>query len=314
MAWVDRIYGSMPICKRIWGLMESPLLERLKGVHQNGPSYLIDPRQNTSRFEHSVGCMVLVAKLGGEESMQVGALLHDVPHTAFSHTMDHAFGLKGHSFHNLVRNQFLQTPQAQSTLNLYGVTHSELNGYTHPLIKTADRLDYTMRDLLRVDRIDPSECSSVLKDLTIGQDDIQCKSIQSARWIFQKSIEASRNLYFSPQFEAANLVMSTIVKKLVDRGDLKTEDIFSTDEEVLALIRNSPFRKQLEAINPSLAFSISDEPTPYPIYRRLRYIDPMIANEGKLTDICSLSKEVLEEYLSTVPTLVFYRIPTLEQL
>jgi len=57
---------------------------------------LIGVTNPTTRFDHSVGVMLLIRKLGAGSSPasallkeQVAALLHDVSHTAFSHVIDY---------------------------------------------------------------------------------------------------------------------------------------------------------------------------------------------------------------------------------
>src|SRR5205823_3063390 len=65
-----------------------------------GAGHYLFPRQRRcSRFEHSVGVMGLLALLGAPLEERVAGLLHDVPHTAFSHTVDVLFPNEEHNYH-----------------------------------------------------------------------------------------------------------------------------------------------------------------------------------------------------------------------
>lgn len=44
-----------------------------------------------TRYEHSVGAMLLVRRAGGSVEAQAAGLLHDVAHTALSHVADNVF-------------------------------------------------------------------------------------------------------------------------------------------------------------------------------------------------------------------------------
>ncbi|MDG2658737.1 hypothetical protein P7M12_23850, partial [Vibrio parahaemolyticus] len=52
-------------------LIVSKSVQRLKGIHQTGASYLVNKEWNVTRFDHSVGVMLLVKKLGGSVEEQI---------------------------------------------------------------------------------------------------------------------------------------------------------------------------------------------------------------------------------------------------
>jgi HD superfamily phosphohydrolase len=75
-------------------ILDSPLLQRLRYIHQTALAYLVYPTANHTRFDHSLGCAKIAQQLGekiipGEETriaeLRLAALLHDVGHTFFSH-------------------------------------------------------------------------------------------------------------------------------------------------------------------------------------------------------------------------------------
>ena len=310
---IDPIYGPFNVTERILGLLESPLLKRLKRVHQNGANFLIDPRQATSRYEHSLGTLALTQFLGGDESVQVAALLHDISHTAFSHVADFVFANKDQNFHDLARKKFFESDFALETIEKFGITAAELACEAIPLIKgknlNVDRLDYCIRDLSAVNRIYHPQYSSILNNLVVDTDgEIKCRDIGTARLIFAKFIEVNLEVYFNPKAEAAGLILSTILKRLLERGDIEDSDLFSTDDAIIAKIKCSPFAKVFETINPSIE-PVAKPNGILPLYRKLRYLDPQVLGlEGKLTDYCTESRKILSEYLKT-PTTVHYNLP-----
>lgn len=84
----DEIYGEYEVEAVLQDLIQSKPVQRLKGIHQGGASYLVNPKWNVTRYEHSMGVMLLIRRLGGSIEEQIAGLLHDVSHTAFSHVID----------------------------------------------------------------------------------------------------------------------------------------------------------------------------------------------------------------------------------
>lgn len=86
----DCVYGSCKITEPVLiELLQSPVILRLKGINQLGIPPEYDPTNVFfSRYDHSVGVLVLLKKLGASLEEQVAGLLHDSSHTALSHQID----------------------------------------------------------------------------------------------------------------------------------------------------------------------------------------------------------------------------------
>jgi HD superfamily phosphohydrolase len=92
----DSVHGSIRLEGVSLALVEAPELQRLHSIHQLGLAYLVFPGANHTRFEHSLGTfwvakrMCTSLKLDKEESrlVECAALLHDVGHLPYSHTME----------------------------------------------------------------------------------------------------------------------------------------------------------------------------------------------------------------------------------
>lgn len=75
----DDIYGEIKINEPILlKLLGSPSILRLKKISQCGVPDRYYHLKNYSRYEHSVGAMILLRKLGATLEEQVAGLLHDV--------------------------------------------------------------------------------------------------------------------------------------------------------------------------------------------------------------------------------------------
>lgn len=83
-------------------IIDSPLLQRLRRIHQTALAYFTYPSAQHTRFEHSLGCAVLVERMvkALRETHEIGvepqrlaelrlaALLHDCGHLPFSHAAE----------------------------------------------------------------------------------------------------------------------------------------------------------------------------------------------------------------------------------
>ena len=100
-----------------------------------------------------MGVMLLLHKLGASVEEQVAGLLHDVPHTAFSHVIDFVFRTEKHNFHELHHERVIMGSEIQGILDKHGFDVKRiLDEHKFPLLEKdlpdlcADRVDYTLRD------------------------------------------------------------------------------------------------------------------------------------------------------------------------
>jgi HD superfamily phosphohydrolase len=92
----DTVHGSVKVEGVFLKLLERPEMQRLHGVHQLGLAHYVFPGANHTRLEHSLGTYYLAdqmssaLQLPAEERRTVlaAALLHDLGHTPFSHTLE----------------------------------------------------------------------------------------------------------------------------------------------------------------------------------------------------------------------------------
>jgi HD superfamily phosphohydrolase len=92
----DTVHGSIKLQGLFLELLETPEIQRLHGINQLGLAYLVFPGANHTRLEHSIGtCFVagrLADSLGLDEEekklVMAAAMLHDIGHSPYSHTLE----------------------------------------------------------------------------------------------------------------------------------------------------------------------------------------------------------------------------------
>ncbi len=92
----DTVHGSVKLSNPFLELLECPEVQRLHGIAQLGLTKLVFPGANHTRLEHSIGSYHVADRmsesLGLNEQerniVKAAALLHDVGHAPFSHTLE----------------------------------------------------------------------------------------------------------------------------------------------------------------------------------------------------------------------------------
>ena len=117
----DPLWGTNSFSWRELVLIDSPILQRLRSIHQTGLAYYVYPSARHSRFEHSLGVLTIASRIyealferykgtlltiataiGGKDKeletvarlkqeLRLAALLHDSGHSMFSHASERVY-------------------------------------------------------------------------------------------------------------------------------------------------------------------------------------------------------------------------------
>lgn len=186
----DCIYGEFDIEQVLEVLINTDEVQRLKNIHQGGASYLVNPMWNVTRYDHSIGAMLLISKMGGSIEEQIAGLLHDISHTAFSHVVDFALNNKEEDYHEKIYERIIEHSNIPNILKDFGYNYKNIlydeEKWTI-LEKSApdlcsDRIDYTLRDMFSYGFISQEEVDIFLRNLRIVDGEIVINSIESAQW------------------------------------------------------------------------------------------------------------------------------------
>ena len=101
----DAVHGDVELGPLEMELIDTPEFQRLRGIKQLGTAYLIYPSAMHSRFEHSIGTAWMASRIlesvrrsvsvnaDDETLIRAAALLHDVTHIPFGHTLEDERGV-----------------------------------------------------------------------------------------------------------------------------------------------------------------------------------------------------------------------------
>ncbi len=276
----DRIYGDVHLLSPVVrDLLQSPSLTRLERVAQSGIPRLFSQAPFISRFEHTRGVMLLLRHLGASEVEQVAGLLHDVSHTAFSHTID--WVLNGHgetqNFQDEQHERYLLRSDISGILASHGYGLSDVYPYErYTLLEQsipnlcADRIDYAMREF-------PEDVVSVcLNGLTTHNDVIVFRDESSAVLFAEHFLERQRVSWGGYDPQARVTIFAAALREALAKGILTMEDLFVHDEHVMQKLlaaNNNKITHWFELLRrPSL-----DDVPKSDIKRRVkfRYVDPL---------------------------------------
>jgi HD superfamily phosphohydrolase len=312
MIYHDTVYEEMQINESIVvDLMATEAMQRLRGVLQHGISGLIGITSPATRFEHSVGTMILVRKLGGTLTEQIAALLHDVSHTAFSHVIDYVFdNHDGQSYHDEQKEAYLADSDVPAVLAHFGYDWRVfLDEASFPILEQpaprlcSDRLDYFLRDSLDLGLATRSDLREVLSHLVVAGQRPATDNLSVARWLGYTFIAADDASWAN--FREVGLYEATAraIRRGLDIGAISEPDIWGTDIPLWAKLReqgDDELQFWLRLVSADTEF-VWDEVNPtFRVSTKLRTIDPDVLIDGAmipLSEIDPAFAEHRESYL-----------------
>jgi HD superfamily phosphohydrolase len=294
MLYHDAIYGLIEIADPILiDLMQSAAVQRLQNVLQHGISGLLGITQRTTRFDHSVGVMLLVRRLGGSREEQIAALLHDVSHTAFSHVIDYVFdGHDSQSYHEEKKEQYMAGTDLPLLLAHHGYDWRDfLHEDSYPLLEQpspalcADRLDYFLRDSRDLGLSTDDDIRAVLAHLVVRAGRIAVDDLEVARWMGYTFIAADQASWANFREVGLYEIAARAIKMALAVGALNDADIWGDDNHLWDKLRaaeHPEIQSQLKLLTPETLF-VWDEAAPtFLVSTKLRTIDPAVWLQGRL--------------------------------
>ncbi|KEZ52481.1 HD domain-containing protein [Metabacillus indicus] len=299
----DSIYGEVIIDGVLEELIMSGPLQRLKGIHQGGAGYLVNEKWNVTRYDHSVGVMLLIRMLGGTLEEQIAGLLHDVSYTAFSHVADYVFENRDEDYHEIIFRSVVESSEIPSILEKYRFDYRDilLDDSQWQLLEQpapdlcADRMDYTLRDMFEYGVISSDEINWFLDKVTLADGKIAVKDIQSAEWFVKTYYQEVIDFFMDPLNIYANDILSRALKAAKSKGFISRDDFLDEDEELMSQLRavnDSEVKELISKLHDHVR--VMENELEYDLHQKnkVRIIDPLTYDGADIRRASVLSEKV----------------------
>lgn len=248
----DPIHGGIELDDFAVKLVDTPEFQRLRRVTQLGLAFLVYPSARHTRFEHSLGTFYLARKITEynpeiEEGAVYAALLHDIGHYPFSHTLEALYPRHEENTRRVLREgEIRDVIEERYSLGEF------LGFLKHPLVSgdiDADRMDYLVRD-------------AYYTGVAYGLVDLE-RLIRNLHWdgerliLKEKGIMAGQNLLISRSMMYPTVyqhhtvrIASSMLCKAVELERISFEEIREMDEvDLVARLRASEKKEVRELIS-----------------------------------------------------------------
>ncbi|GAB6135184.1 HD domain-containing protein [Thermococcus prieurii] len=247
----DPIHGGIELDDFAVKLVDTAEFQRLRRITQLGLAFLVYPSARHTRFEHSLGTFHIARLIrernpGIDEGAVYSALLHDLGHYPFSHTLEclfprHEDNTRWLIKHGEIGDVLMERFSLREFLGLL----------KHPLVSgdiDADRMDYLVRD-------------AYYTGVAYGLVDLE-RLIRNLRWdgkrliLGEKGIMAGQNLLISRSMMYPTVyqhhtvrIASAMLCKAVELEGIELEELRKMDEvDLVARLRASERREVRELI------------------------------------------------------------------
>lgn len=303
----DDVYGYVRIRDGLLtDLLASQAVQRLRKVTQAGASSLVRSGRTVTRYDHSVGVMILAGKLGGDEHEQAAGLLQDVSHTAFSHTIDYVFEDRKEEFHEKIFKDVIEASDIPAILDQHGLVWQDLFAAQNlrrvdapaPLL-CADRLDYTLRDLLRFGRISHDEANRLHAALVFTSGVVAFTDVDSAAAFSELYRYLVSEIFMNPLELYAHAEFARIIRDALKFQIITESDLLGTDDVVLRKLSVDTtygLADSLDELKKVRSVIVTDSGPGYHVYSKGRIIDPPICRNGKTVPLSEIRSDTLTSW------------------
>jgi hypothetical protein len=309
----DPLYGTVTLATPVLiDLYHSHAVQRLAHIYQAGITAFINPVRSTTRLDHSMGVVALLQRFGAHPVEQAAGLIHDVPHTAFSHVVDFVFPNHEHDYHEQQRERVLAASDlpevfARHRLDWRFVAEAEnFSLLEQPLpALCADRLDYFLRDAVTLRLATVAEVREVLAHLGVWNHRIVANDLDAARWLADRYLQTDDRLWCSIQEVGWYAVMARALKTALDGGIITEQDLQSTDQEIMSRLRaarHPEIHRWLDLLRLDVQFVRDDSQPDLVALPKVRTIDPPVLSHGQVRPLSELDPVFLQrriEYIAS---------------
>jgi len=296
MIITDKVYGKVEVNEPVLlQLINSKAIQRLKGIEQYGLPKTTFGFGDYTRYDHSVGVMILLKILGASLEEQIAGLIHDISHTAFSHVIDRAIGdTLSEDFQDNAFEKFLKNSDIPKILKKHKYDVSDfLNLHKFPLLEQpaphlcADRIDYILREMK--EWIEGDKVEFLLNQFTIYNDRIAFDDKKAATIFATTYMTIQKKHWINTDVLVQDEVFSGMLREALKKKTITMNDMFTTDKEVIKKLKKAGYSEMFDTSGKlrKHKFEISENGKVH-LLKKFRHVDPEIFEDGQVKKLSQL--------------------------
>jgi len=296
----DSVYGDKEVKEEVLiELINSRPVQRLKNIHQAGPQPFFMDKYPMTRYEHSLGVMLLLKEHGASIEEQIAGLLHDVPHTAFSHMVDFAFDTDEHDYHDRFLEKVVKDSEIPEILEKHGLDVDYiLDEENFRLLERdapdlcADRIDYFLRDS---NRYGNWKIEHFVDSLTVKDGMFVLDNPEIAVEYAEKYAEADEQWWANPKEVTVLEIFAQAIREALNEEIITEEELFGTDEEVMEKLRSSEndlIHEKLELLEEGFEIELEAEEPDVEVTTKARAVNPPVVIDGETKKASEFSEDL----------------------
>lgn len=293
----DKVYGKEEIKEFVLiDLINSNAVQRLKGVSQLGMPDEYYHKKGYSRYEHSIGVLVLLRRLQSDLNEQIAGLLHDVSHTAFSHVVDWVLGdSTKEDYQDNNHLEIISDSDIPEILDKYGFDYRKISNLKNfSLLEReapslcVDRIDYTLRELELEGK--SGIVKKVFNNLTNKNGQIVFQDFGVAENFANEYMNLQNEHWAGNEARARYYVLASVLKKGLEEKLIKVGDFMKTDNEIIELLKKSNRDYILNGLNLLRnSFKVVECDEGIELKKKFRYINPEVLVRGRIVPLTEIS-------------------------
>lgn len=297
----------------------APPMARLKGVGMNcGCEYTRFPRFADigpySRYDHSLGVALIVWHFTGSMEQSLAGLFHDIATPVFAHVVDFLNGdhLRQESTEAGTAAWLEVSPEICGLLRRYGLTVEQTADYhQYPIADnpapalSADRLEYTLGNLLNYGFADIGQIRAFYKDLTVGEDEagrpeLAFQTPETAAAFAKAALQNSR-VYVADEDRFAMQALADLLGLALERGTMRRDELWDTERQIIRKLEADPVCGPMWRRFCGYSHILQQKERPEAGYwvcvsAKKRWIDPLAQGMGRVSVWDAEAREQMEAF------------------
>lgn len=297
-----------------------PPVMRLRDVGMNcGCEYTAFPRfvkiGPYSRYDHSLGVALIVWHFTKRKEQTLAGLFHDLATPVFAHVVDFLNGdhLRQESTEAGTRECIAGSPELMEGLAELGLTVDQVADYhRYPIADndapalSADRLEYTLGNLLNYGFADRKTVSAFYQDLAVGTDEqgreeLAFRTPEIAEAFTAAALQNSR-VYVADEDRLAMQMLADLLQTALRRGVLQREDLWKTEPWVIRQLETDAVCRETWRRFCRSCRVVRSEVRPLDghVWRQVdakkRWVDPLVLGMGRVSQWSGALREQLTSF------------------